>query len=71
MFQSIPDYSKIVLLKHLIQNVDDFLRECGFLKSDIFHLNKEFKTILIERNEENLDHIKNEESSVIENILNK
>ena len=71
IFESIPDYRKIVLLIFSIQNDDDLLKECGFLKSDIIRLNKEFKTILIEQNEEYLDHIKNEEESVIEKILNK
>ena len=40
---SIPDYRKIVLLISSIQNDDDLLKECGFLKSDIIRLNKEFK----------------------------
>ena len=34
MFESIPDYRKIVLLKFLIQNDDDSLKECGFFMSD-------------------------------------
>ena len=71
MFESKPDYSKIVLLIFLIQNDDDLLRECGFLKSDINRLNKEFKTILMEQNEENLDYILNQEESIIEKTLKK
>ena len=71
LFDSIPDNKKIVLLIFLIQNDDDLLKECGFLKSDINRSNKEFRTILMELNEEYLDHIKNEEESVIETILNK
>ena len=35
LFESISDYRKIVILIHLIQNDDDFLKECEFLKSDI------------------------------------
>ena len=68
LFESIPDYRKMVLIIHLIQNDDDLLRECGFLKSDILRLNKEFKTILIEQNQENLHHIKNEEKSIIKSF---
>ena len=34
MIESIPDYRKIVLLKFLIQNDKDLLKECGFLKTD-------------------------------------
>ena len=41
------------------------------LKGDINFLYKEFKTILLELNEEYLDHIKNQKESSIEKILNK
>ena len=47
------------------------LNECGFSKSDIDHLNEEFENVLMEEKEENLDHIKNEEESIIEKIFNK
>ena len=43
LFESIPDYRKIVLLMFLIKNDNDLLAECGFLKDDINRLNKEFK----------------------------
>ena len=69
LFDSIPDYRKIVLLIFLFQNDNDLLKEYGFLKSDINRLNKEFKTILTEQNEEYLDYIKNEEEAVIERFL--
>ena len=32
MFESIPDYRKIVLILILIQKDKDLLKECGFLK---------------------------------------
>ena len=48
-----------------------FLYECGFSKGDIIFQYKEFQKILLELNEEYLDHIKNEEESIIEKILNK
>ena len=71
IFEPIPDYKKIVLLIFLIKNDVNFLYECGFLKSDINFLYKEFKNILLELNEDYLDHIKTEEEAIIEKILNK
>ena len=55
----------------LIKNDDDLLTESGYLKSVISRLNKEFKTILIEQNEEYLDFIKTQEESNIEKSFNK
>ena len=71
LFESVPDYKKIVLLMFLIKNDVIFLYECGFLKGDINFLYKEFQSILLELNEDYLDHIKNQEESIIEKILNK
>ena len=71
LFESIPDYKKIVLLMFLIQNDANLLNECGFLKGDINFLYKEYKNILLELNEEYLDHIKNQEEPIIGKILNK
>ena len=45
LFESIPDYRKIVLLMFLIKNDNDLLKECGFLKSDIIDLCLELKKI--------------------------
>ena len=69
MFESIPDYKKIVLLMFLIRNDIIFLYESGFLKGDINSLYKELKNILLELNEDCLDYIKNEEEAIIEKIL--
>ena len=69
-FESIPDYKKIVLLMFLFKNVN-FLYECRILKGDINFPCKEFQNILLEMNEEYLDHIKNQEESVIEKLSNK
>ena len=55
----------------LIKNDVNFLYECGFLKGDINFLSKELKNILLELNEDYLDHIKNQEEATIEKILNK
>ena len=71
LFESIPDYKKIVLLMFLIKNDVNFLYECRFLKGDINFLYKEFTNILLEMNEEYLSDIKNREEAVIEKILNK
>ena len=48
-----------------------FFYECGFLKGDINFLYKEFKKILLELNGDYLDHMKNQEESILEKILNK
>ena len=71
MFESIPDYRKIVLIKLLIKNDSDLLRVCGFLKSDINGLSLKFTPILLEENEEYLEYVQNEEQSTIERIPNK
>ena len=71
LFESIPDYRKIVLLIFLIQNDKNLLKEKGFSKKDINLLNLEFKNILLEVFEEYLFYIKNEEESLLEKFLNK
>ena len=71
LVESIPDYKKIVLLMFLIKNDVNFLYECGFLTGDINFLYKEYKNILLELNEDYLDHIKNQEESLLEKFLNK
>ena len=71
LFESIPDYRKIVLLMFLIRDDKNLLKEVGFSKNDINFLSLEFKNILLEEYEEYLDYIKNEEESVIERFLNK
>ena len=55
----------------LIKHDVNFLYECGFLRGDINFLYKEFKNILLELNEEYLNHIKDQEESVLEKFLNK
>ena len=71
LFESIPDYKRILLLMFLIKNDVDMLYECGFLRGDIYFLYKEFKNTLFELNEDYLNHIKNQEEAIIEKILNK
>ena len=71
LIESIEDYRKIVLLIFLIKNDKNLLREVGFSESDINRLNFECKNILIEMNEDYLDHIKNQEESILEKFLNK
>ena len=55
----------------LIENDKDSLHEIGFSERDINRLYLEFKNILKEQHEENLDYIKNEEESIIEEISYK
>ena len=70
LFESIPDYRKLVLIIFLIQKDKDFLLKIGFSERDINRLNKEFKNIIIEQHEDYIDYIKNEEESIIEKFLN-
>ena len=71
LFESIPDYKKIVFLMFLIQNDKNLRHEIGFSARDVNRLSLEFKIILLEQHEEYLDYIKNEKESLIENFLNK
>ena len=60
MFESIPNYRKIVLLIYFFQNDEKLLRKIGFCDRDFSRLNFVFKKILIEQHEEYLDYVKNE-----------
>ena len=71
IFESIPDYRKVVLLIYLIQNDRILLREIGFSKKDINLINLEFKNIILEEFENYLDYIKDQEESILEKFLNK
>ena len=71
MFESFPDYRKIVLLIFLIKNDKDFLKEVGFSENDFNRLNLEFKNNLLEQHEEYSDYVKKEEESFVERFLNK
>ena len=55
----------------LIKNDVNFLYESGFLKGDTNFLYKEFKNILLELNQEYLDHFKNPEESILDKFLKK
>ena len=71
IFESIPDYKKIVLLLFIFQNDKKLFHEIGFSEHDINRLNLEFKKILVGHHGEYLDFVKNEEESIIERSLNK
>ena len=71
LFESIPGYRKIVLLKFSIQNDRDLLGEIGFSGPDINRLNLDFKNKFLEHHEEYLGFVKNEGESIIERFLNK
>ena len=71
MFESIPDYKKIVLLMFLIQNDKNLLLEIGFSERDIDRLFLEFRNILLEQHENYLDYVKDQEESILEKFFNK
>ena len=52
LFESIPDYRKVVLILFLIQNDKDFLKQCGFLRIDIHRLSLEYKKSLLTEKDE-------------------
>ena len=61
----------IDLVMFLIKNDVKFLYECGFLKGDINFPYKEFNINLLELNEDFIEHIKNEDESILQKFLNK
>ena len=71
MFESIPDYKKIVLLMFLIQNDKILLHEIGFSERDMDRLNLEFNFILLAQHENYLDYVKDQVESMFEKFLNK
>ena len=66
LFESIPDYRKIVFLVVLFQNDKDLLHRIGFNESNINRLNLGCKNFSIEQHEEYLDYDKIEEESIVE-----
>ena len=58
LFESIPNYKKIVLIIFLIQNDKDLLHEIGFSERDNNRINLEFKNILKEGYDEYLEYIR-------------
>ena len=68
-FESIPGYRKISFNSVYKSDVDP-LTECGLLKNDIICLYISFTSILIEHNEEYLDCLKNEETSILQRLHN-
>ena len=71
IFESIPDYRKIVLLIFLIRNDKILFKKIGFSERDINCLNSELINILIEEHENYFDYIKDQEESLLEKFLNK
>ena len=70
IFESIPEYTKLVLSLFLIRIYKNLLLEIGFTELDINRVNLEFKNIFLEQGEKYLDYIKKEEESKIERFLN-
>ena len=71
IFESIPDYKKIIFLLFLIKNDKVFLLEIGLSERENNRLNLGFKNIVLEQQEKYMDYVKNEDESVIEKFLNK
>ena len=55
----------------LLKNDVNFSYECAIQKGDINSLCKKFENVLLELNEEYLDHIQNEDESILEKFLYK
>ena len=71
LFESTPDYRKIVLIVFLYQKDKTLIKETGFNKKYNNLLNFELENILIEQHEEYLDYVKNEAESIIEKVSKK
>ena len=61
LFEKIPAYRKIVLLRFLIKNNVDSLLVSGFLNNGNICLCIEFKNKILGQNQGYLDNIKNEQ----------
>ena len=70
IFESIPDYRKIVLVRFLKKD-KDLILEVRFSERYINRLYLEFKNISGEELEDYYSFVKNEENSILENFLNK
>ena len=71
MFESIPNYRKIILLCFIIKRDDVILREFGLSDDFIEKLYNGCKQIMISDMDQYFSHIKNLEESIIEKILIK
>ena len=71
MFESIPNYRKIILLCFIIKRDDVILREFGLSDDFIEKLYNDCKQIMISDMDQYFSHIKNLEESIIEKILIK
>ena len=71
LFESIPDYRKVVLLIFIGKDHKNLSKEIGFIKNGINQLSLKYKIILLEEYEKYLEKIRNEEESGIEKYLIK
>ena len=69
MLNSIPNYTKIILLCFIIKRDDIMLKEFGLSDDIIKKLYNDCKQIMISDMDQYFSHIKNLEVSVIEKIL--
>ena len=71
MFESIPEFRKIVLLLFLVKIDVGLITECGFLKTDFICLCEKFNLTSLEQNKDYLGYKKSEKESFVEKILDK
>ena len=71
LFESTPGYKKLVLIMFSIKKDVDISQEDGYLKNDNDCLRLEFRSVVMQQNEDYLDFIKNEGEPIIEKSLNK
>ena len=69
LFESIPDYRKMVWLIFLIEDDKSLMKEILFIKNAINQISLEFKNILFEQYENYIEYVK--EESIIEKFFNK
>ena len=71
LFESDTDYRKTVLILFSIKNDIYLKKESGFSRNDINGICLEFKSMLMEQNEEYLIYIQKEKEYFIEKVINK
>ena len=60
LFESVPDYRKIVLIIFSIKDDKNLLKEISFNKIDISQLSLEFEIILLEQHQNYIDFVKDQ-----------
>ena len=69
LFESIPDYRKIVFIMFSIEDGKKLIKEVGFIKNGIIQLSLEFKNILLEVYKQYLNYVKKKISKKINGTI--